>query len=238
VSERFPLRDVPRDWHPAGRAVALLFDNLSLMIPAAERHVVLSVKAVRPDADGPGPRALCRQEGAHCREHTRYNRHLAAQGVPARALEDGTEAMMAWGRRVLGTPRRHLALSCALEHVTTVLARALLERPALLGGADPMVVALWRWHAEEEVEHRALALELFREVGGTGIERVGVMALAQPLFWGRIAAQQVQLMRAEGIAASPRAWASLARFLLVHPGGALRLLPRLLLYFRPGFDAG
>jgi len=55
------------------------------------------------------------------------------------------------------------------------------------------------------------------------------------IFWAKVLEQQVRLMRVDGVAGSPREWWSLVRFLFIEPGGMLRLVPRYLSYYRPGF---
>src|SRR3546814_12459444 len=50
-------------------------------------------------------------------------------------------------------------LTCALEHFTAILANAVLSDPAHLVGADTEAQRMWRWHAVEEIEHKAVAYD-------------------------------------------------------------------------------
>src|SRR3546814_16965350 len=52
-----------------------------------------------------------------------------------------------------------LAATCALEHFTATLANAILADPAHLAGADAEAQRMWRWHAIEEIEHKAVAYD-------------------------------------------------------------------------------
>src|SRR3546814_4024214 len=52
-----------------------------------------------------------------------------------------------------------LAATCALEHFTAILANAVLSDPAHLVGADTEAQRMWRWHAVEEIEHKAVAYD-------------------------------------------------------------------------------
>ena len=62
-------------------------------------------------------------------------------------------------------PRAMLLATIALEHFTAILADLFLVRaPHLIDGAPPELVRLWRWHAMEETEHKAVAFDVFREV--------------------------------------------------------------------------
>ncbi|SKU87815.1 metal-dependent hydrolase [Mycobacteroides abscessus subsp. abscessus] len=64
-----------------------------------------------------------------------------------------------------------LAVTAAAEHFTAVLAERLLgdeDFRAIPGDAE--VWNLLKWHALEELEHKSVAFDVFRSVGGT--ERV------------------------------------------------------------------
>lgn len=233
-----PLDETPRHWHGGRRSVTTFFDALSTFFPVGERFFVASVRAhdrfVTDAALRAAVRAFCGQEGVHGREHERYNRALAARGYPVAEMERRV-------RRLLGVvsgllpARSQLAATCALEHFTALLGRLILERPALLDGADPTMAALWRWHAAEENEHKAVAYDVFVAAGGTYPERVVVMALATVIFWAKVVEHQARMMAVDGTALSPAEWAALGRFLFVEPGGMLGLARDYLAWYRPGF---
>jgi predicted metal-dependent hydrolase len=235
---RFAMDDqVPRHWHGGGRAVTLFFNNLSIFFPPGERFFVAAVSDHRRRLSDPAllaeVKAFCGQEGIHSREHVRYNRMLEAQGYPAQQME----ARIARLLRVLGRvlpPRLRLSATCALEHFTATLAHGLLSDPAVLDGAHPVMTGLWTWHAAEENEHKAVAYDVYRQVGGNYPERVVTMLVTTFIFWLLVVGQQVRLMHADGILFSPREWVALARFLFVQPG-LLAMWGLYLDYYRPTF---
>lgn len=237
---RFNLEkeQVPRYWHGGRRAVSLFFNNLSIFFPAGERFFIASVRAHLQHVHDPqlatAVQAFCKQESLHTREHLRYNELLAAQGYPVAAMEERVIRLLRRVSRRLPV-RAQLAVTCALEHFTATLAHLVLKDPRLLEGAHPSMAALWRWHAAEESEHRAVAFDVYRAAGGRYSERVLIMILATMVFWSRVLRQQVRLMHADGILWSLREWARLGRFLFVEPGGMLRLFWLYLPYFRPSF---
>jgi predicted metal-dependent hydrolase len=249
TSETIPVRnlrfatnaEVPRAWHPRGAAVTSFFNNLSLFFPAGERFFVAAVNHYkhRPEiARDERLRAeiasFLGQEGFHSREHVRYNRMLDAQGYPVAPLEARVERILRLVQRVLA-PRLRLSATCALEHFTATLAHCVLSDPAILDGAHPVMAALWRWHSAEENEHKAVAFDVYQQIGGTWPERVAIMLVATVIFWTLVVEQQVRLMRADGVLFSTKEWRSLLGFLFVRPG-ALTTMARIYLdYFRPGF---
>lgn len=234
----FALGDVPETWHPAGRAVTRYFDNLSLFFPHGEAFFIRSVKAFVDRVDDPALRDAVRrfygQEAFHGREHRRYNAMLRSQGLPVDAMEDRVGALLrVVGRRL---PRRwQLAATCALEHFTSIMAHELLGDPRVLDGAHPEMASLWRWHAVEEAEHKAVAFDVYRAAGGNTAERNLIMVATTVIFWAKVVEHQIRLMGHEGMLGSLDEWRRLMRFLFVDPGNMKRLVPGYLAWFRADF---
>jgi predicted metal-dependent hydrolase len=229
---------VPWHWHGGRRSVTTFFDALSTFFPAGERFFIGTVRAydgrVGDEALRGAVRAFCAQEGAHRREHARYNDMLAARAYPVAAMEARVERLL--GRVSRWLPQRwQLAVTCSLEHFTALMAHMLLEDPRGLEGADPTMAALWRWHAAEENEHKCVAFDVFRAVGGTEVERIAIMALASVIFWAKLVEHQARMMAADGTALSPREWADLGWFLFGEPAMMARLIPYYVRYYTPGF---
>lgn len=230
--------EVPRHWHGGRRSVTSFLDNLSLFFPAGEAFFVEAVKAHKHLVTDARLREdvirFCAQEGIHAREHTRYNAMLEGQGYPAAELERRIERILQRVRR--RSPRRiRLSVTCALEHFTAVMARELLEDARLLEGAHPVMSELWRWHALEEHEHRAVAFDVYRLTKPTYVERTSVMLATTAIFWFLVVEHQVRMMRVDGTDRSPEEWRALVRFLFVEPGGMRTMWRRWLDYFHPRF---
>jgi predicted metal-dependent hydrolase len=235
---RFPLEAVPRDWHPAGVAVTAYWDQLSVFFPLGEGFFVRSVRHFLPQLPA-GPlreevAAFSAQEGHHAREHQAYNEHLAAQGLPITKLEGMVRFVLGRAQRVL-SPRKQLAITCALEHFTSLMGEHLLSRPEALEGADPTMRALWRWHSAEENEHRSVAYDVFKAVGGTWFERSRLMIITSLFFWALVSVQLVVFLKHRGALFSPRAWWSLMRFWFINPAALGTLIRPWFDYFAPCF---
>jgi predicted metal-dependent hydrolase len=159
---------------------------------------------------------------------------LRRQGYPVEAMEHRVERLLARASKRT-TARGRLAATCALEHFTALLAHFLLSNDRLLDGAHPVMAALWRWHAAEENEHKAVAYDVYRQTGGGYIERAVAMIFATVIFWAKVFEHQVRLMWADGVLFSPREWYGLFRFLFIDPGGITTLFGPYLEYYRPSF---
>jgi uncharacterized protein len=231
-----------RTWHPAGMHVAHFFNALSIFFPEGEKFFIDSV---RHYADWiPSPRlqrevkGFIGQEAMHSREHRHYNEALADAGLPIGALEAAVKQHLALVRRQ-GSPENALAATIALEHFTAIMADVLLSDDRLLDGADPRLADVWRWHAIEETEHKAVAYDVYCEAVGTDgaayLRRTIVMLATGVDFWLRVFRYHLTLVRADGAAGDLRGWWALFRFLFVSPGGMRKLIRPWLQYFRRDF---
>lgn len=234
----FALDGVPVHWHAGGRALSRFFDNLSIFFPVGERFFVSTVHAYKERIGDPQlaerVRRFAGQEGKHAREHDRYNAHLAAQGLRVDELEGRVKRLLDGAQQKV--PRRlQLAVTCALEHFTAVMARELLADPRVLDGAHPTMRALWTWHAIEEAEHKTIPFDVFHAVGGTELERVRAMLFATVIFWAYVARNQVAIMKADGMHLDVREWTRFLWFVFVKPGTLRRAWGHWAGYFRRSF---
>jgi predicted metal-dependent hydrolase len=237
----FPLNaEVPQFWLKNSRSVTMFFDHLSLVFPPGERFFIDSVRACASAVPADSSlredmRRFFQQEALHGREHDRYNALLVARGYPVEEIDASAKALLGLASKLL-TPRLQLAVTCALEHFTALLAQVLLGDDSVLEGADETMAGLWRWHAAEENEHATVAYDIFHAVGGTYAERAAVMVGATALFWGKMLEHQVRMMRSQGLASSREEWAGLGRFFFSRRSGIFfKLVGPYLQYFRRDF---
>lgn len=167
------------EWLDNDPFLTAFFNAMSIGFPIGEKFFIDAVRhyadritdpALKTDIQG-----FCGQEGFHRREHQRYNETLChARGYDLDALEGGLTRLLRWARKVLPA-RQNLAITVAIEHFTAVLAELLLREGSILDRTDPAMRALWRWHAAEELEHKSVAFDVYRAVGGTEAMRRAVM---------------------------------------------------------------
>jgi predicted metal-dependent hydrolase len=234
---QFELDGVPRYWNGGRRSVTLFSNGLSIFFPPGERFFIAAVKAhadrVTDEKLRGEIKLFCAQEGVHSREHVAYNRMLDQQGYPASAMQKDVERLLRYVSRLPAIVR--LAVTCALEHFTAILAHRLLSYPRDLAEAHPAMGALWRWHAAEETEHKAVAFDVYRAVGGSYLLRACVMMLTTVIFLTYVGLHQVRLMWVDRCLFSPREWMRFLRFMFVDPGAMRGILGPYVSYFRPSF---
>jgi predicted metal-dependent hydrolase len=227
------------DWAGGSFVRTSFFNALSLMFPIGERFFIASVAALRDKVSDPkvlaDVKAFVAQEGMHTREHLAYND--AMRGIVdvdhVEEREAGTIAYL----REHTPPLYHLAVTCALEHFTAIMAHELLRDPVYLAGAEPTYARLWTWHAIEECEHKSVAFDVLAAATagqGQGLRR-RTMATVTINFMRDIITNCYDVFKARSAQHSPLVWAKLAWYLLGYPGFLRRIVPAYLQYYRADF---
>ncbi len=126
-------------------------------------------------------------------------------------------------------------MTCALEHFTAMLAEQLLSDERVRDELHPTVRPLWLWHALEESEHKAVAFDVYRAVGGGYVRRVAIMLLTSVVFFAAQGIAHRRMMADRKIAWRPWTWVRGITRMWIWPGYFIRLVPAYLQYFRPGF---
>ena len=161
-----------RDWYDEHPFKTAWFNAMSITFPLGEKFFIDSVRAFADEISDPKLQAeirgFCGQEGYHRREHDHFNRTLCElRGYDHRYLEGRIASKIALARKTL-SPLEQLAATAALEHITAILAEdSLAPDFPDAGKMDPAMRRFWNWHAAEEMEHKAVAFDVFRAVGGT-----------------------------------------------------------------------
>lgn len=232
--------DLPRHWHGGDPYVTQFFNGLSLMFPDGERFFMDAVRHYQDRITDPvlqrEVRGFLGQEGIHAREHRHYNRVLAEQGYPAEKIEAFVRYWVGVDRKL--PPLWQLAMTCALEHFTAVFADIVLRDPRMFEEAHPTMARLWRWHALEEAEHKAVAFDVYRTVApgfGGYLRRITIMLWVTFGFAAQVILHESWLLRSEGLLWKLRARRRAVRYMWVKPGLLRAGLRQYLAYYRRNF---
>ena len=159
---------------------------LSGVFPDGEDFFVAAVRNYRNQITDPDllrqVNGFIGQESMHGRVHRSFNARLSELGYYTKFAERRTRFMIRQQQRIMSNERQ-LALTAALEHFTATLAELLLREPKarqLLGHEAARQVFVW--HALEESEHKAVAFDVYRAIGGSERIRVQVMRQTRFLF--------------------------------------------------------
>ena len=154
-------------WTSMSRTVEDAINAVSFLFPIGETFFVRSVKHYLPRITDPVLRDQAErfifQEAMHSKEHSRFNLALKQANAFGAELERLAALLLGLARRLL--PRAtQLAVTCALEHFTAMMADLFLDHPELWANTPEDIVRLWQWHSMEETEHKAVAFDVFLAV--------------------------------------------------------------------------
>ena len=179
--------DVPRHYAEDGDLIlSHVGTALSSVFPDGEDFFVRSVRHYRDQITDPNLKrqvaGFIGQESVHGREHRAFNKRLAEVGYPTRQVEWFTRKGLELRTRY-APPITNLAATAALEHFTATLAELVLTNDEVRGHfGHPAVRDLFVWHALEESEHKAVAFDVYKAVGGSERIRVWTMKLIRVGF--------------------------------------------------------
>jgi predicted metal-dependent hydrolase len=153
--------------------------TLSSVFPDGEDFFVRSVRHFRDQIEDPALKrqvaGFIGQEAMHGREHRVLNDRLAELGYPTKGYEKFTRVGLRVRERLL-PPKSNLAATAALEHFTATLAELVMRSEEIRDSmGDDAVRDLFLWHALEESEHKAVAFDVYKAVGGGEHLRVWTM---------------------------------------------------------------
>lgn len=229
------LESVPQYWF-AGNPISTHVENaFSILIPPGERFFIRSVRHFEDRATDPEQedliRAFVQQEALHTRAHNEFNASLRAFGVDVDREVAYADRVMAAIEKIL-PKKMQLAATAFLEHLTATGAHVLFSAPVLAENMHPEMLRFWRWHAVEEMEHKAVAFDLYQQAGGGYFLRVvsaiaAIALLAVP--FARIARRMLKDDPTEITEEMRRQTREINRMVM---GPQLRMIGQ---YFKPGF---
>ncbi len=202
----FDYTDTPHNWLPNHPALGYQLNGGSLTLPYLEPYLIRVMRQAkqaladrRPDLAGSLARDIDLfngQEANHFKLHARYNAMLRDRYEGIAELEAEIEADFA---RMLREESLawNLGYSAGFETTGMIIAQIFFDGVAeALEDADPAVRGLWGWHLAEEYEHRCVAFDVFRALGGSYRERLRLFFYQSKHLYG-FGDRAARLMRAQ-----------------------------------------
>ena len=223
---------------PVGTAV---YNAMSLTFPDGERLFIDAVKAYRGQVSGKlvdDVRGFIAQEAIHSREHHTLNQLIDRSKYPVAEIEAEIQERIAFSRS--RGPMRMLIATIALEHFTAMMAEMHALHQNVFEEVEPDIERMWRWHAMEETEHKAVAYDVFMEVTKHWsplqryLRRTLSMAIITYFFTRNITRYAARLLEADGYAPDA-ALKAVKDFVWKKPGLFSRGWKTYLAWYRPGF---
>ncbi|MGC4061212.1 MAG: metal-dependent hydrolase [Aquabacterium sp.] len=234
LSNGFPVY-----WNNNDAYRSQLLNALSFLFPVGEQYFIDSVRHFAKQIEAQGDTRLSQeirlfigQEATHRHLHQQYNDVLVSKGYKPWAAQAMARAIH---RARHMSAKVKLAATVGYEHYTAILGDGLLRHPSWSEGMFPTMRALWMWHAAEESEHKAVAMDTFNAVGGSYRLRIGVFAFITFEFMFYAVVQSTMMLWQDRQLLRPRTWASALSWWWGREGLIWHTLPHWLAYLKPGF---
>ncbi|MEZ4288828.1 MAG: metal-dependent hydrolase [Polyangiales bacterium] len=183
---RFDFSNLRPDWFVGSVAASNIITAAQLLFPAGERYFVRSVQRfqsrfVHDERMRADIRGFIGQEGTHAAQVEELLAALDSLGYKTKPFCEALDRSVLRPLEARFPAELNLAITAALEHYTAITARLMMQMPQL-DEAHPGFVRLIRWHALEELEHKAVAFDVMERVCPSYAYRVAGMFFATTLM--------------------------------------------------------
>ncbi|MGH8455462.1 MAG: metal-dependent hydrolase [Stenotrophobium sp.] len=199
---QFDWSQTPLDWIPDQPFASHFINEINLLLPAGEFWFCKLYNKALPHITDAKLREdvqmFIRQEAMHARAHAGATaEYLGHHGIETESYTKRED----WLFETLGADEPfgiklpkwtekqwlvfRLGIVAAVEHMTCVLGNYVLRNKSWdEAGADPVLLDLLRWHGAEEIEHRSVAFDVYRHLGGRYPSRYYLACIATPVVFG------------------------------------------------------
>ena len=235
---RFPAPDdLPKYWYQNNPVLTHAFNAVLLMFPKGELFFIEAVTAYRKDVSDTtllkDIQLFTAQEAHHSRAHQLHNDYLKSQGYDIEKIEQDQDRKFKKLKKML-TKKQRLAVVVAYEHFTAIFAEVVLNHPEWLKDIHPVYQDFLNWHAVEEIEHKAVAFNVYQYIGGSYLMRFSMMILAFLAFYKSLIGYLNYFAKVDKISKWQRIKV-LSKFIFIKPASFFQLTPGYLHYFSPTF---
>ncbi|TXH05853.1 MAG: metal-dependent hydrolase [Nevskiaceae bacterium] len=235
----FDFSKTPEYWFDNNPMLTHFMNGMAALFPDGEMFFVKSVRAVRDQIRDEALQkeisAFIGQEAMHSKAHLALDDYLHGKGVPIKEIEKIAVNLLGVIHRY-GSKKLDLSVTCALEHFTATWAQQFLTHDATREVFnDPTMRKLWTWHAVEESEHKAVAYDTYKAIGGDYATRAAGMAIAMAGLTAALVYIEFKMVRHDRQLTNWRAWGQGLKHMFGLKGFFTPTIPKLFDYFRPGF---
>lgn len=233
---QFNPKLIHRHYFANSPVMSHLLTALSSTFPIGEQFFVHSVRNVRDKVKDEKLQAqiaaFIGQEAMHSKAHAEFNEAW-------RSDDYNLDRFQAWLARKNDYvknlhPKIQLAITCAFEHFTALLGGYILRHPEVLATLDEDAAKLWIWHAIEEIEHRAVAFDVYQAVYGDDKIRRMIMRSVTTGFASLTFYSATRLFLQDKAKSLPKVGGNIFGFYLLGKM-FIQLMPEYLSYFKADF---
>ena len=215
---------LPKYWNDNSPFKTHFLNALSLTLPECEKFFIETVRHYAKEINDPTltkeVKEFVKQESHHRHAHKHYNDWLEQQDLPVKKLQSATDRMWNYVRQKIDM-RSRLALTICVEHITVVYASVFLQHPDILKQMHPQFEQIWRWHAVEELEHKAVAMDVWYATENSNFYKNLAMFFVLPTYMWYVGKNTILFLHADKQLWKLATWKDMLTFLFNNQTGLL-----------------
>lgn len=170
---KFDVANLSRDeivWSRTCPEFSVFINALGLHVPHFERYLIVAMRRAREQIQDPGMvkdiTGIIGQEAHHARNFLQFNEAMAQRYPKVKGFDEA--ARQYFDRHAKqDTLKQLVGFTAGYETFTFLAGMIVLENyDKWFADSHPVMKAIWVWHQVEEVEHGAVAFEVYRKLYG------------------------------------------------------------------------
>ena len=178
--DQFPVRPLEFDrsklatldpvWSRSSPQFSVFINALGVHVPYFERYLIRAMGRAKDEIQGDAllrdVSSIIGQEAHHAKNFIHLNKALAKRYPKLAQYEEGAKAYFS-NHAKTDTLKKLVGFTAGYETFTFLAGLIILDNyDEWLADSDPVMKAMWVWHQVEEVEHGAVAFEVYQHLYG------------------------------------------------------------------------
>lgn len=189
------------------------FNSLTLLFPQGEQLAIRVFKRKLDEIQDPKLKrdviAFIGQEGQHSAAHSGFWNPLRQQGYELKTFSRILQVFIPKKQRF--STEFYISTVAGFEHFTNCLSEFVLESD-YLADTEPQLKKLFEWHFAEELEHKAVAYDVFLSTSGNYLLRIIGLINSHLLILGALSLGLVILLSQDQQLFKLKTWRNLIWF--------------------------
>lgn len=183
--EDFP-QNIKRFWFDDSPFLTRMMDAYTLLVPDNEQYYMRTIQKCIIQIKNPELKnqvlRFFRQEGQHGIAHKKYWENLRGQNLPIGGFIKPTNFLLYNILEPITPLKLKISIVTFIEYINSYLGNIFLSKK-LLNKATPSMRKLFEWHFAEEIEHKAVAFDVYQNISGSYFLRTLAGLLVFPMFY-------------------------------------------------------
>lgn len=225
-------------WFEDSPFLTRMLDSYTLLVPDNEQYYIRNIQKCYSRIKNPKLKRqiknFFRQESQHGIAHKRYWENLKLQRVPIEKYIKFINLFLYKFLEPITPLKLRISVISFIEYINAYMGNIFL-RKNLLRTATPPMRRLFEWHFAEEIEHKAVAFEVYQTLSGNYLLRALTAFLVFPIFYLLLSFGAFYMLYWDGKLFRRKTWNDLFQHLFWRDKVFFENLGFLWKYLKPGF---